>query len=308
MTNSNFLRQAAIRSLAGGLFNGTTAKARIANFIPPDLPKPTIPLPTNFQSFLPPIPQKVSSPLLPFLKPTVKPFIRIVSPEVAFMNGIRKEISDIVNDGIDQTLARVLPTIDSLGFGEGKMIKTAVLYIDIRDSSYIRFNRTPKAAAKIYMSFHRSMVKAGKRYGGQIGGFAGDRIMVIFPPTSVNNNRQRSNAVKTAILMQNVLDKIVNPMLNQKFDYSLTCGIGIDFGEMLVVKAGAYGTGNNDLIWTGDPANLASKLADEENGGIYISSAVYESMSQDLKDKQIWLQNVNSNVSKNSYMYLDLSN
>lgn len=222
------------------------------------------------------------------------------------MNGIRKEISDIVSDGINQTLARVLPTIGSLGFGEGRSIETAVLYIDIRSSSDITAFQTPKAAAKIYMAFHRSMVRAAKKYGGQIGGFAGDRIMVVFPPTGVKY--QRSNAVKTAILMREVLDKVLNPILSTKFNHPLACGIGVDFGGMLVVKAGAYGDGNSDLIWSGDPANFASKLADESKEGIYISSDVYDSMDTKLKDneKYMWLE-IASRTDKKCYMYLNLS-
>jgi hypothetical protein len=45
------------------------------------------------------------------------------------------------------------------------------------------------------------------------------------------------------------------------------CGIGIDFGKMLVVKAGASRRGAEtefyrSLVWLGRPANVASKLTD----------------------------------------------
>lgn len=261
--------------------------------------KPTIPFPFNPPTFLPPIPQKVSTSMFP-LKKTV---FKIVDKKTAFKNGIRKEISDIINGGINQTFARVLPTVDSLGFGEGKMVETAVLYIDIRSSSDITAFHTSKEAAKIYMCFHRAMVKTGKWFGGQIAGFAGDRIMIVFP-VNEEHKYQRSNAVKTAILMRQILDEDLNPLLSQKFNHPLNCGIGVDFGGMLVVKAGAYGPGNNDLIWSGDPANFASKLADDKrNEGIYITSEVHDRMDKSLKEDYIWIE-VFPKMDRDFYTYV----
>lgn len=76
-----------------------------------------------------------------------------------------------------------------------------------------------------------------------------------------------SNAVNTAILMNTVSQKIINKHFSQD---SFTCGIGIDYGKMMIAKCGTvkYGAENShykSLVWIGRPANIASKLTDKAN-------------------------------------------
>lgn len=142
------------------------------------------------------------------------------------------------------------------------MIETCVLYIDIRKSTSLNLQHYPQTMAKVYSSFIRGMIKAAEYYEGKIRNIIGDRIMVVF-----DSDNSFSNAVNTAILMNTISQKIIN----KKFKNNVfTCGIGIDYGKMMVTKCGTIKQGNENinyksLVWLGRPANIASKLTDEAN-------------------------------------------
>ena len=143
-----------------------------------------------------------------------------------------------------------------------KTIETCVLYVDIRKSTKLNLQHYPKTMAKLYSSFIRSMVKAAENYNGKIRNIVGDRLMVVFDSLDCF-----TNAVNTAFLMNTISQKIINKRFKNN---AFTCGIGIDFGKMMVVKCGTIKYGNENsvyksLVWLGKPANIASKLTDSAN-------------------------------------------
>ncbi len=143
-----------------------------------------------------------------------------------------------------------------------KLIETCVLFIDIRKSTKLNLKHYPKTMAKLYSSFIRSMIKASEYYDGKIRNIIGDRLMVVF-----DNANCFTNAVNTAILMNTISQKIINKRFKNN---AFTCGIGIDYGRMMVTKCGTIKQGNENanyksLVWLGKPANIASKLTDAAN-------------------------------------------
>lgn len=148
-----------------------------------------------------------------------------------------------------------------------KKIETCVLYIDIRKSTELSLSSKPKTLTKLYASFMRIMVKAARYYGGHVRNIIGDRIMVVFDYVD-----SCKNAVHTAF----VLNSVAKYVLNKHFrDSEIKCGIGIDFGEMLVSKGGIIKNGDENstyksLVWLGTTANIASKLTDLANKTVEI--------------------------------------
>jgi len=116
--------------------------------------------------------------------------------------------------------------------------------------------------AKLYSSFVRSMIKAAEYYNGKVRNIVGDRVMVVY-----DTDDCYSNAVNTAILMNTISQKIINKRFKNN---AFTCGIGIDYGKMMVTKCGTIKQGSENanyksLVWLGKPANIASKLTDAAN-------------------------------------------
>jgi hypothetical protein len=65
---------------------------------------------------------------------------------------------------------------------------------------------------------------------------------------------------------------------------NISCGIGIDYGRMLVTKTGVRRHGNEQqnyrsLVWLGRPANIASKLTDLANKTTHYSRIVISEMT-----------------------------
>jgi adenylate cyclase len=143
-----------------------------------------------------------------------------------------------------------------------KTIETCVLYVDIRKSTKLNLQHYPQTMAKLYSSYIRGMIKAAEEFDGKIRNIVGDRIMVVF-----DSSNCFSNSVNTAILMNTISQRIINKRFKNG---AFKCGIGIDYGKMMVVKCGTikYGEEKSNyksLVWLGKPANVASKLTDAAN-------------------------------------------
>lgn len=198
-----------------------------------------------------------------------------------FYKDVDGEIDDILNENFEIEKARVIPEVTQLSYNnEGKLVDASVLYVDMRGSTDLTDSFRQTTVAKIYKCFLNEMIRAARYKGGKIRGFAGDRIMVLF-----DGERPCSNAVETALIMQNIVKYVLNPKLIRKFRDRISCGIGIDFGRMLIARVGMMrDPNNNDLVWLGQPANYASKFADQAKGGeIIISRQIYNGMYPMLK-------------------------
>lgn len=145
---------------------------------------------------------------------------------------------------------------------KGKILKTCVLYVDIRNSVGLTQKHSATVMGKIYTAFAKSVVKAAKRHSGHIRNIIGDRVMIIFPSENCF-----TNAVDCAITINHIASKVINTRFT---GVDFKCGIGIDYGEMKVIKVGIHRRGteaieNKSLVWTGNPANIASRLTDVAN-------------------------------------------
>ncbi|MBV5337928.1 MAG: adenylate/guanylate cyclase domain-containing protein, partial [Deltaproteobacteria bacterium] len=143
-----------------------------------------------------------------------------------------------------------------------KVIETCVLYIDIRRSTELNLTHKPKTVAKLYSSFVRAMARCADRSYGHVRGIIGDRLMVIFDEEDCFEN-----AIECATLMNSAAQYVINKHFKAN---EVHCGIGIDYGKMLVTKTGFRRNGSNqgsykNLVWLGRPANVASKLTDIAN-------------------------------------------
>lgn len=190
-----------------------------------------------------------------------------------FLTEIDEEIQSIISSEFEITITETetVPNVDDTGITyddldnnrkKGKRIETCILYIDIRRSTEISVNHKSITLTRLYSAFVRSMVKAATYYKGHVRGIVGDRVMVVFDKKDCF-----TNAIDTAVL----LNSIAKYQLNKYFEHDeIKCGIGIDYGKMLVIKTGVIKQGKENqfyksLVWLGRPANVASKLTDRAN-------------------------------------------
>ena len=80
------------------------------------------------------------------------------------------------------------------------------------------------------------MARCGGYYGGKVRNIVGDRLMVIF-----DRKDCFTNAINTAILMNSTSKYL----LDKSFSHDeVRCGIGIDYGNVLVSKVGIIKRGS----------------------------------------------------------------
>lgn len=175
-------------------------------------------------------------------------------------------------------------------------IMAAILFIDIRKSTLLTETSQVKSMVKIYRSFMRMAVDCVRKNDGVTRQFMGDRIMGVFKDT-INAEGEviesaATKAVNAARAMQTVLDFSLNKHLKSNVNGKvIECGIGIDYGRILVTKAGMYGveadnTKENEIsfVWVGNATNHASKYSDiADSGEIFVSTQVYKNLVKDLK-------------------------
>lgn len=188
-----------------------------------------------------------------------------------FLAAIEDEIKTIQSSDfkVEVTSTTDVPTADDRGLTypnldekrlKCKSIETCVLYIDIRKSTDLNLSKRPQTLSKLYSSFIRSMARGAEFCGGKVRNIIGDRLMVVFP----GDENCYIKAYVCAMLYCNIGYRINRHFKGAEFEW----GIGIDYGKMLVTKAGIIKNGQENsnyksLVWLGPPANIASKLTDQ---------------------------------------------
>lgn len=190
------------------------------------------------------------------------------------------------------------PTIEQLeDNNKTYSIMAAILFIDIRKSTYLTENSQAKSMVKIYRSFMRMAVDCVRKNGGVTRQFLGDRIMGVFIDSIDENGSMVDSAADKAInaarSLQTVIDYSLNKYLKTNVNGKvIECGIGIDYGKVLVTQVGMYGLESDenrenevDCVWVGNTTNYASKYSDIASGGeIFISDNVFKQMSDEYRE------------------------
>lgn len=182
---------------------------------------------------------------------------------------IEEDVSDVigtsfvyVNTSFVPTLTDVQLTYESGVAKRGKRISTCVLFVDIRNSVELTEKHQTTTMGRIYTAFTKAVLKVAVQHKGHIRNIIGDRVMIVFPSADCF-----TNAIDCAISINHIAKNIIN----KKFrNVEFKCGIGIDYGELRVIKVGIQRRGNEHaenkgLVWVGYPANIASRLTDKAN-------------------------------------------
>jgi class 3 adenylate cyclase len=182
---------------------------------------------------------------------------------------IERDVLDVTKTNFVHNDTRVVPsatdselTYESGKEKKGKKIETCVLYVDIRNSVALTEKHHTQTMGRIYTAFTKAVLKVARHHNGHTRNIIGDRVMIVFPSKDCY-----TNAIDCAISINHISQYIINKHFTA---VDFKCGIGIDFGELRVIKVGIqrYGTENGEnkgLVWVGYPANIASRLTDVAN-------------------------------------------
>ncbi len=133
-----------------------------------------------------------------------------------------------------------------------------VIYVDLVGSTTMTLEMPEEKIAIIISSFAQEMASVIRQYEGYVLKFVGDAVIGYFDAQS-NGLLASDNAVNCAKSMISVIQKGINPILNQ-YDYpDLMVKVGVDFGKNIVVRYGADEQQSQvDLM--GPAMNIAAKI------------------------------------------------
>jgi len=165
-----------------------------------------------------------------------------------------------------------------------------VLYVDLVGSTTMALEMPSEKIAIIMSSFAQEMAAVIRQHNGYVLKFVGDAVIGYFVAEN-NSLLTADNAVNCAKSMLTVIQKGINPILDQ-YDYpDLLVKIGVDFGQNIVVRYGSDEQ-NSHVDLMGPAMNIAAKIQNMATPDqILIGNDVYERIhpsSQDDFQEIIW--------------------
>ncbi len=179
-----------------------------------------------------------------------------------------------------------IPSKDSLTFDNGFYVYCSALFVDIRGSKKLAEDHTRPVQAKIYKAFISELVAVFKGHTkvNEIY-IEGDCVWGIFDtPDKSHIDEVFMIAYTSASLVD-----ILNIKLKKKNYSELTVGIGVSYGESLLIKSGYKGSGINEVVWLGKLVGEAAKLCSYGNKiptqkEIMASELFYKNLKNDNKN------------------------
>ncbi len=228
---------------------------------------------------------------------------------MSLQNSLKNDVQTIIDTLWDKRKGQKVPSTASVKLAGGAVeLDATFFYADLANSSKMAKELDRRIAAKIMKSFLSTTCRVIRSLDGSIVSFDGDRVMAIFVGGSKN-----SNAAKCALQIKYVVNDIIKPKFESKYDavknasFTITHAVGIDTGTVLGVRGGARD--NNDLIWIGRAANLAAKLSDIREGTYksYITASVYNMLNDNSKydgdKKDMWERKTYDYLGENITIY-----
>jgi len=186
-------------------------------------------------------------------------------------------------DASDQAFEELdyIPSSDKLTYKNGFYVNCTALFIDIRGSSKLPETHKRPVLAKIYRAYLSECVAILNQDANCREVFInGDCVSGIFEtPYQANIESAFYRTIQL-----NTLLRLLNWRLEQKGYAQIKCGIGMDYGRALMLKAGYKNHAINEIIWMGDVVNRASNLCHQGNKGdrkaIQVSPAIQKNITR----------------------------
>lgn len=172
-------------------------------------------------------------------------------------------------------------------------VKMVVMYVDLVGSTNITLELPEEKVAIIITCFAQEMASTIRQHSGYVLKFVGDAVIGYFVAEE-NQLAPADNAVLCAKSMISVIQKGINPILNQ-YDYpDLAIKVGIDYGENMIVRYGGDPEKSHvDIL--GPVMNIAAKIQNmAKPNQILIGDDVYSRIHPSIQssfEKLVWKNN-----------------
>jgi len=199
---------------------------------------------------------------------------------MGFVDDLENKVRDYLDGNYDVTETKTIPSVENVTFGKkAKKMQLCAYCIDLRKSTELLSSHQKQTCGKIHKAFLTVASKVVIENGGVIRSFNGDGLLAFWPAYLKS---QISSAVYAAMVTKWLLDVKLSSLFEkyEKIDF----GIGIDWGDVYIIRAGIpRNTNNNDLVFIGKCVNFATEIANQakEPDHVEISHSTYENLEED---------------------------
>jgi class 3 adenylate cyclase len=196
---------------------------------------------------------------------------------MALRDELERHVRGIVTAQWQQRQGLKVPDTEDIAFkNEAVQLDATVLYGDLAASTKMVTDYKDWYAAEIYKSYLYCAAKIIRSNGGVITAYDGDRVMAVFIGDNKNNAAARSG-----LQVNWACEQILTPQFNAQYpttNFPLKQRVGIDTSSLFIARTGIRGS--NDLVWVGNAANNAAKMAAlDPRYPTYISADVYSRLT-----------------------------
>lgn len=198
---------------------------------------------------------------------------------------IQDELTTYVDTVFTQAWTRrkgqQVPDTDDVALeNEAVELDATVLYADLAGSTKMVKDKHDWVAASVYKSYLYCAAKLIRKRGGVITAYDGDRVMGVFIGDSKN-----SDAAICGLNINHAASQIVMARYKQRWPdttFELKQRVGIDTSKLFVARTGIRGS--NDLVWVGNAANNAAKMAALSTSyPTYVTAEVYSRLKKEAR-------------------------
>ncbi len=160
-----------------------------------------------------------------------------------------------------------------------------VLYVDLVGSTKMSVDLNPETLNVIIRTFSQEMSYVIEDFGGYVLKFVGDAVLAYFYDKK-DISQRADGVIECAKTMQQIIDKAINPILEEDGFPKIQIKVTIDFGDCSIVRYGADKYRSHvDLI--GLTLNLAAKMQNyTKPNQIIIGKSVF--IKLELKTKKLF--------------------
>ena len=179
--------------------------------------------------------------------------------------------------------ARSIPNVpEDVAYNEVVSMDLAIVFADIRGYTHRIDNADPKVASRTMSIFVTEMAAAIRHHQGTIVSIEGDGIIGAIKS---NDRNAPTEAARTVVTMNTLLDYVVNKRLRAFQQEPISCGYGVDYGRLIITRAGIRGEGKNELVFVGSAMTRAAKYQSKAKGNeMFISNRVYRNLDAFYKN------------------------
>lgn len=198
-----------------------------------------------------------------------------------YIQELETKIKDYLIGDYEIVETTKIPSPEEVAFGKkAYKIKLTSLCIDLRRSTDLLKVHDKETCGKIHKAYLTIATKIITENYGQLRSFNGDSVLAFW---SAKLKSDIDNAVRTAMKLKWALDIKYSKYFEEysKIDF----GIGIDWGDVYIVKAGLpKNDNNNDLVFLGMSVNFATMIANQAHGPshVEISLDAYNNLTDNV--------------------------